>query len=75
MLLAISCAYQRADALGVMERALSGFRLGALRRAFNSLLGLLEGPGDHVMRAIAHMVNAELARALRTWTAQTATWH
>ena len=60
-------AEERAVATERLTAALGAFRSLALRRAFNSLAELLAGPPDVLVRAVAHMVNAELARALRTW--------
>ena len=66
------CAYVQEyhAATEVLHASLAALRNSGLRHAFNTLCGLLSRPADPKLQALVYMVNAELARGLRTWAAQ-----
>ena len=61
-------AAELAHATDVLQASLGAMRDGALKRCFNTWADLLRGPVDPAARAMAHMVQRELALGFRSWS-------
>ena len=48
--------------------SLAAMKSASLRKAFNSLVALIDGPVDPMTRALAHLANHAMAKAFTTWS-------
>ena len=60
--------------MGLLAKSAATLRSVSLRRCWNTLCELLDAPPDPAARAVAHMIQRELARALQTWSEAAGIW-